>query len=159
MEHTHHNEHHSHNETIEKIEKEAGVFEAWLAKQFAQMPHLPEGGKKFLVTVAPWLSLFFGILTLVASVGMVIISPLILLSGNIALLISIILAICTAVLSILAFDPLRKMEKKGWNFIFYTLILSVVSTFIGLIFAGLFGRFVWIFIEAYLLFEIRNMYK
>lgn len=161
MEHTHHTHENTghHEETISNIKSKASKLELWLVPVFAKAPHLPEGGRRFLTAISPWLSLIFGLLALTASLGMLIFSPFLILSGNMFLTVSLTLGLFMSILSILAFKPLQEMKKTGWNFLFYSLIISVISTILGLIFTGQLGRFIWIFVELYLLFEIRSKYK
>ena len=145
MEQTHnHNEtNHGHNDATSKLKSHAGSVETWLLPIFAKAPHLPHGGRKFITDVLPWLSLLFGVLGLFAlvSAGLIgmILSPFILLGGGlkgIALFITLLLGIVGAVLSILSFNPLREMKKKGWDYAFYSLIISAISTLVNILFLG-----------------------
>lgn len=170
MEHTHNhteqNHVHHENETVSKMKGHAGALEAWLAPIFAKAPHLPANWRKTIIDIAPWLSLIFGILGLfgLLSAGAVgiLFSPLIILGGGmhgISFFITIILGIISAILSILSFKPLQGMKKKGWDYAFYALVISAISTLVGLVLtAGGLGGIVGIIIGAYILFEVREMY-
>jgi hypothetical protein len=163
--HAHESNHHAH-EAKAKMMGHASALEAWLVPIFAQVPHMPSGGKKVLTDIIPWLSLIFGILGLIGLLGAgavgAILSPFIFLSGGLSSLmffVHVILGIVGAILGILSFTPLQAMKKNGWNYAFYSLIIGAVSTVLGLFFmyGGLSG-IVGILIGAYLLFEIRDLY-
>lgn len=164
MEHTnHHNEsQYSHHETVSKMKDKAGALESWLAPLFAKAPHLPEGGRKVVTDIAPWLSLIFGVLGLLAltSGGMLalLLSPLLLMSGSLHVIISVVFGIISAVLSILSFKPLQEMKKTGWNLAFYSLIISSISTIVSILFVGSLGGVLGIVLGCYVLFEVREMY-
>lgn len=158
--------HHAHHETASKMKGHAGALEAWLIPIFANVPHLPHGGRKFITDIAPWLSLIFGILGLIglmeAGVLTTLFSPLMAFSGGlrgVGFFITIILGIASSILSILSFNPLREMKKKGWDFAFYSFIIGTVSTIVTMVFmfSGVSG-IVGTLIGAYILFEVREMY-
>lgn len=155
------------NDTVGAMKGHAGALEAMLAPIFAKAPHLPQEARKFLVGIAAWLSLIFGILGLFAllSAGAIglLFAPLVLLGGGlhgISFFITIVLGILSAVLSILSFNPLRAMKKKGWDYAFYSLIISSIGTIVSMLLAfGGLGGIVGIVIGAYILFEVRGMYN
>ncbi len=180
MEHTHNNQshqeghnhephqtnHHTHHSVSSKLKGHAGALEAWLLPIFSNLPHLPEGGKKIVSDIIPWLALIFGALTLIGILGSgmvgIIFSPLIALGGGfrgIVLFLTLILGIVCAILSILSFKPLQAMKKTGWNYSFYALTVSAVSSLLSVVgmMSGM-GNIIGIFIGAYLLFEIRERY-
>lgn len=178
MEHTHneshheghkepHNDtHHAHQQAASKLKAHAGAFESWLLPLFSNLPHLPEGGRKVVTDIIPWLSLIFGVLGIIGLLGSgmvgMIFSPLVILGGGfsgIILLLTIVLAIACSVFSILAFKPLQAMKKTGWDYLFYALCISTVSMLIGMIaMMGGIGSVIFTLIGAYLLFEIRARY-
>ena len=173
--HGHHgnNHDHTHNETTSgthtaKALAHAGALEAYLVPLFAQVPHLPEGGKKVITDIIPWVSLIFGALGIIAlfttsAVGLLL-SPLIMLGGgfkSIMIFLIAILGLVSSVFTFISFNPLRDMSKKGWNYAFYALIISTVSTVLGLFFtmySGGVGSLLGVIVGAYLLFEIREKY-
>lgn len=173
--HTHDGSHHgdhthqsTHHDAKAKMMRHAGALEAWLLPIFAKAPHIPQGGRKVLTDIVPWISLIFGILGLIGLISAgalaAIFSPLILLSGGIHglwFLVNIILGIAGATLSVLSFNPLREMKKKGWDYAFYSLIIGAISAILSMIFSYYYGHIegiIGIIIGAYLLFEIRDMY-
>ena len=161
MEHTH-----NHHNTASKMKGHAGALEAWLVPFFKDVPHIPMGGKKFITMIAPWLSLVFGVLGLVGLLGGgalgVLLSPFAAMgkgSYGIAFLITVILGIITAILSILSFAPLKDMKKLGWDYAFYAFIIGTISTLVTIVltFNGI-GGLIGTAIGAYILFEVREMY-
>jgi hypothetical protein len=173
-EHTHEGNHahgqhnNAHHEAKAKLMGHAGALEAWLAPIFAQAPHIPAGGRKVIVDIAPWLSLIFGILGLLGllSAGALglLLSPLMLLSAGFSSLmffVHIVLGIVSSGLSILSFNPLREMKKKGWDYAFYSMILGAVGCVVSIIsmsYGSGVSNVLGIIIGAYILFEVREMY-
>jgi hypothetical protein len=116
---------------------------------------LPDGFKEFLVKFGPWITL----------VLMVISIPFILLGlgiGAIAvvggsMLLPAMIATCIAfVLKAIALPGLFARKMSGWKMLFYSQLVSMVSSllmmsFFGLIIGGL--------ISLYFIFQIRSMYK
>ena len=152
--------HQAHHHAAAKMKGHAGALEAWLIPVFANVPHLPHGGRKFITDIAPWLSLIFGILGLVGLMGAGVVttlfSPLLAISGglhSIVFLITIVLGIASSILSILSFNPLREMKKKGWDYAFYSFIIGTISTLISMVlmFSGA-GGIIGALIGAYILF-------
>jgi hypothetical protein len=163
--HTHHEHHH---DAKSKMMGHAGALEAWLVPLFAQVPHIPAGGRKVITDIVPWLSLIFGVLGLLGSLGGgalgVLFSPMMMLTGGFSSLmyfVHIIIGVVGSALGILAFNPLREMKKKGWDYSFYGLILGVISTIVSIftMYSGGLSGVIGILIGAYLLFEIREMYN
>ena len=167
MEHNHNEHHHTHPSAVSKLQNKARVFEVWLAPFFASLPHLPLGVRKFVTDIAPWLSLIIGVLGIIGLLGSrmlsVILSPLVALNNGLlgtVLFITVLLALMSSVLSILAFKPLQEMKKLGWNYVFYGFILALISTLISMLskFGGL-GDLIGIVLVAYIIFEVRERYN
>lgn len=133
---------------------------------FKNLPHLPKGVNEFFVTVTPWFCLIGAILGLVGG-------PLIALLGSIATLftlnpltmiltiVSAVVTVANSILLFMAFNPLKNRETKGWIYLFWSEILSLVSMLISL-FDGRYGSIVGSIIGAliglYFLFELRPFY-
>lgn len=147
--------------------------EAWLAPMFTKFPHLPEGGRKFIVSIAPYLALIFGVLGIVGLfVGGVIASMLGMLSGVFALVyfvqmvIPFVLSLASIILLLMAYPGLRDRTKVGWNYVFYGQVLSVLGSVIALAFdhgisselGAILGTIVGTIIGFWILFEIRPHY-
>ena len=82
-------------------------------------------------------------------------------------MISIIFMAAILALTAVAINPLKLMQRKGWNMLFLVLLVSAVSVFIdsiltlniaSVILSLVFGAIIWV-IGAYLLFEIREDFK
>jgi hypothetical protein len=152
---------------VSAMKGHAGALESWLAPIFAKLPHLPQGGRKFLVQVAPWLALIFGILGLLSLAGAgalgLLLSPMLILGGgmqSLAFFIAVVLGIISAILALLAFNPLREMRKKGWSYMFYSFVINAIGTLIGFAFAtDGFSGLIGIIIGAYIIFEVRESYN
>ena len=134
---------------------------------FQKAPHLPQNARQTLVDVAPWLALLGGILGLVGifSAG-AFTSLLFTLSffrlGLLPLLfvVGMLFALASAVLDLLAYQPLTQHKKAGWNFLFYGMLLSVISLILNVIAGyGVSGQLVGLLIGFWLLFEVRDAYK
>lgn len=152
-----------------KIIGHAGALESMLVPIFAQAPHLPHGWKKILADIAPWLSLICGVLGVIgifalfgASAMLSSVAYLGAIGGEgygTVIFITGILGLVSGVLYLLAFNPLRKMEKKGWNYMFYALIISVISTIVSIVLMGSgIGSIIGVLIGAYIVFEVRELY-
>ena len=149
------------------LRKHMTALELWMAPFFAKAPHLSPGIRKTLTDIAPWLALIFGILGLFGLLSAGMFGTLLSFSyfGTIASLvmaIGIVLSIISAGLSILAFQPLRSVQKHGWNLLFYGNVLSAVSLVLNLLFGygySNLGSVLGMLIGFWLLFEIRQMYK
>jgi hypothetical protein len=143
--------------------------EAWLAPIFAKFPHIPEGGRKWLAKIAPWLALIFGILgaialltggalaTLGIGASVAMAAPHMLSS-----LVSLLFSAISIILMLMAFPGLKAMKKTGWNLIFYSQVVSIVggvlSVVLGSGMSGLTGLVIGAIIGFWLLFEIRSLY-
>lgn len=160
--------------------KQVHGIEAYLLPLFAKLPHIPEGGRKILADITPWLALIFGILglfnLLVENRIMILLEIPALLTGNVWIITGFIttaLGLIVTVLELLAFNPLKAHMKKGWNYLFYGLLLGALSTIVSVvggalsasIYSGagavssLIGGAIGFVIGGWLLFEIRDQYK
>ena len=65
-------------------------------------------------------------------------------------------------LEIMAVPSLFKLEKKGWNLMFYASLLGVLQNALMTVFvrfSNVFGLILGAVISFYVLFQIRNQYK
>lgn len=142
-------------------------------------PALPEGGKKFIVTVIPWVCLIVGLLSLWSILTLWHWAHLTngyadqlnqLYGTNVAVhnldawvwLGMAVLAI-EAVLYLLAFSPTRKLQKHGWDLLFYALLVNLVYGFVSIFasyggFASFIGYAIGTAIGLWLLFQVRAKY-
>ncbi|OGK23223.1 hypothetical protein A3C24_01020 [Candidatus Roizmanbacteria bacterium RIFCSPHIGHO2_02_FULL_37_24] len=126
-------------------------------------PKLPEDIQNIIVAFGPWLILIFilvsipGILTafglgsLMGPVGFSV-------GANIGLMytISWVFLAITLVLEALALPGLFNRQIKGWNFLFYASLVSLVQNIVLL---NILGLIIGSGISFYILFQIRHHYK
>ena len=100
-------------------------IEDTLAGIFKDLPALPKGGKEGLVAIFPWIALIFGIVQLSGAWGLYQLSTLTI--NNFALYaaitpiektmvyFSIAVLIVNAIILLVAFSPLQKKARRGWD--------------------------------------------
>ena len=152
--------------------------EAYLAPWYIKAPHLPVGGRKWLADNIWWIVLVFVILGGLGVLGLLsamFVGSLILTGiagaagaalGGLALLVALLvlaLALVNLVLGILAINPLKNKQKKGWLLLLAILMVNVVSGIVALLFAfdgfSFVREIVMAAIGAYFLFEIREYFE
>lgn len=145
-----------------------------LEEMYAKAPSLPAGVKDFIVMVSPWVAGLLGVLSVVgfafALLGLGALGVLAPLSGSATVslagfgLVTTVLGLASGVLLLLAFRPLQKRQLRGWNLMFWVLLLGLVSTVVGntlfyFSVVGLAFAVVWFLIELYFLFQVKSYYK
>lgn len=146
---------------------------------------LPENAKKALVQWMPWINLVFGVLQLWAALAFWNLAHLAndltnyanslyevtgvetrVQSLNVFFWVSMFVLLADGVLILAAFPGLRARSKaKGWNLLFYALILNALYGVFRLFsevgggFAAFFWAAVWTVTGAYFLFQVRSHYK
>ena len=129
---------------------------------FKNIPNLPTNIRELLVKIAPWLALIFGVLGIIGGLGMLGISPVGLMGGvrNGALLLVMgVLTILASVLMVMAFTKLNKKEYGGWKLLFWSEIVSFVSSILSLQVGSIISALIFCSIGLYLLFQIKSYYK
>lgn len=143
---------------------------------------LPENFKKGLVSAMPWLALLGGILSLLGAWGlyqlvswasswMGVANDLSMNYGYYTgytasfgplLWLSLALLVVEAVVSFMAFSPLKDKKKRGWDLMFWLALLNVAYAVVYLIAAPNIMQFVFSLLGSalglYLLFQIRSYY-
>ncbi len=148
-------------------------------------PELPKGGKDFLVTVLPWLTLIGGVLSALSvwalydwahTVNRVAdyVNDLSRTYGvdtaigtsrwSVGVWLALAVLAVMAVLYLMAFTPLRNHQKAGWNLLFYALLLSLAYSLVVMFTdygnaRSFIGSLVGFAIGGYLLFQIRGRYS
>lgn len=133
---------------------------------FASLPHLPDGVVEFLVKVAPYLALLGAILTIVFGPIMGIVGTLgslALLSPGLAIftIVSLIIAVLSALMLLLAFKPLQDRDMYGWLLVFWVQILSLITSLFAVVInggAGVIYNIIGTFISFYILYEMKRKY-
>lgn len=152
----------------DKAKESMNALEGYLAPLFANLPHIPQGGRDFIVNVAPWLALVFGVIGVWGGIKMLGFgggeyADLMRIAGysSTAFMVGAIFNIASSALLLAGFTGLRAKTRNGWNMVFYSMVVSVaggvVSVALGMMY-GLIGLLIGAFIGFYLLFEIRNSY-
>ncbi|MDD5054834.1 MAG: hypothetical protein PHZ00_01030 [Candidatus Peribacteraceae bacterium] len=147
------------------------ALESQLAPVFSNAPHLPPHVRTTIAEFAPWVALIVGIVGLLGivpafmavmmSTFFVVSVPVVpMMAVNPVMIVSLLCGAVSSVLCLLAFRPLGKRLKKGWNLLFYSSTLSALSSVVSLIFvySGFMG-IVGAVIGYWLLFEVRELYR
>jgi len=148
-------------------------IEDTLAGIFKDLPALPKGGKEGLVTIFPWIALIFGIVQLAGAWGLYQLTNLTINTFGLyaaitpmqkaTIYLSIVVLLIDAVILLMAFSPLQKKIRRGWDLLFIAglvnLAYGVLSIFM---YSGGFGNFmigvITSAIMLYLLFQVREYY-
>ena len=123
-------------------------------------PVLPKGGKEFIVSVAPYLALIsaiVGVPALLAVFGLgAIATPFVWIAGSRTGIFWLFWAVGAAqvVLSAMAVKPLFARRGKGWRLMYYSQLLSLLST---LQYFNV-GSLVMTVISFYLLYQVKASY-
>ena len=138
-----------------------------LDENYKKLPALPKGVNEFIVSVAPWLALIFGVLAVVSGLGafglLTALSPYAMVAGATRYaftgLFAAVLLIVQGALELWAFPSLKARKVKGWNLLFYSLLLSVVSSVVTLSVGSVIGAVVGALIGYYFLYQVKSYYK
>lgn len=136
-------------------------------KLFSSLPHLPNGVKEFLATVAPYLALIGAVLTIIGGPILGVLgsfASIMLLSPGLMIytLINVLIAVISAVALLLAFKPLQERKLYGWALLFWVELLQVVISIISVVVYGgygIIGTLVGMLIGFYILFEMKPKYS
>jgi len=150
-------------------------LEAMVAKWYETVPHLPANARKWLSENIWWLALVGAILMVFAIFGLF---SLLFLSGAVlvgvagvagavvggaiwmAALVGSLFLLIQLVLTAMAVNPLKKMQKRGWTLLFIVTILNVLTDLVTFLFKFNLFDLVWgllmAAVAAYFLFEIRS---
>lgn len=143
----------------EPLNKLISTMEGW----FSKLPSLPKEWKDVIVKVAPWFALIFGVLGVLGGISalglLTVFSPLAALGGGAqavgaGLLVGVLLLLSSG-LMVAAFPGTRAMKASGWNLLFLSELVGVVSAVLsfspfGILFSA---------VGFYILFQIRSYYK
>lgn len=163
---------------MESLHKLEDMVEGWLKP----VPHLPETWRKWLANNAWWLTLIGVILSIFAIIALFGALSLFTATTSIygayaaeviaethtamwttAIWISLALMVVITVIEALAISPLKKMSKKGWDYMFLALVISVVSSLITAVLnvniGSLLSAVISAAIGSYILFELRSHFK
>ena len=154
--------------TNNSLQIQADTLMKNLQETFDKAPHLPSGFREFLVALAPWAALLFGIIGVVAGLFTFISSLALVLVGfrGIIALITGLLTLLMGVFHLKAYPKLSKHLFDGWKLLYYAELVSILSSVINLVSTSAIVIPVTIIfmvfsavISFYLLFEIKSYYK
>lgn len=131
------------------------MMEVW----FKKAPALPANAKDTLVKITPWIALIFGILGILAGLGAVGVSPVVVFGGvrnSMIVLLSGILTIVSSVMMLMAYPKTKALKLSGWTLLFWSSVVSLIGS---LIIGSIVSAIIWGLIEFYLLFQIKSYYK
>lgn len=129
---------------------------------FKKLPNLPKNIQEFIVMVAPWAALIFGILGVIGGISALGLfsaySPIVMgmtyYNSGVGM-VSLLLGLASSVLLLMAFPGLNKKKMGGWNWLFWSEVVSVISAIV--IFSV--GGIVFSLVGLYLVFQIKSYYK
>jgi hypothetical protein len=152
---------------MEMLDQYAKQFAKPLEDAYTKVPALPANIKDLLVTIAPWLSLIFGVLMVLTGVGglglFTALSPFTAMYGGVGysafLVVSSVVIIAQGVIMLLAFSPLKKRVLRGWNLLFWSEVLAIVSSVVTLRVGSVVSAIIGAIIAFYFLFQMKSYYK
>lgn len=147
-----------------------------LDENYAKAPALPKQWTDLIVNFAPWLALLggvlgllFGVLGLLASLSLfglvAAVAPLGVYGATygpqyiFAAVVGALILLVTGVLSLLAYPSLKARKERGWNLLFYILVLGIVSSIATLNIFSVVMALIFGAIEYYFLYQIKAYYK
>lgn len=138
-----------------------------LDENYAKLPALPKGVNEFIVSVAPWLALIFGVLAVFSGLGafgiLTALAPVAAVAGAgqyaFTGLLAAVVLLAQGAIELWAFPSLKARKVKGWNLMFYGLLLSVVSSVIALNVGSVVGALVGFLIGYYFLYQVKSYYR
>lgn len=150
------------NNSKQSVKQLEDVLDLYLVKK---APALPANIKQVIVNFAPWLiiiGIIFSIPAVFALFGlgsMMSALPYGYAMGarfGLPYFLSIAFLVVIVVLEIMALPGLFSRSAKGWRFIFYSVLVSAVSSLVSF---NLFGLVIGTLISLYLLFQVKEYYK
>ncbi len=138
-----------------------------LDQNYAKLPALPKGVNEFIVTVAPWFALIFGVLAIFAALGafgiLTALAPVAAVAGAgqyaFTGLLAAVVLLAQGAIELWAFPYLKARKVKGWNLMFYGLLLGVLSSVVTLSIGSVVGSLVGALIGYYFLYQVKSYYK
>ncbi len=126
-------------------------------------PALPKAWKETIVKVTPWVTLIVLILALpllltVLGIGAAV-APLSFAGGlgaGLGYVVSMLLLAVAVVLEAIAFPGLKNRSIKGWRLVYYSTLLSALSSLFKF---DLLGAIIGPLISLYILYQVKEYYK
>jgi len=143
-------------------EKTANQLDTTLEDFFKKMPPLPPNAVGAIYKIAPWLALLFGILGILGALFafgiLTALSPFAVVAGTRNWGLGFVAAagwLVSSVLMLLAYPGLKAGKINGWNILFWSEVVNVVASVIGISVGGIIGAA----IGFYLIYQIKPKYK
>ena len=125
---------------------------------------IPAVAKEFIVSVSPYLIIIFAILAIpliLAALGLTaFFAPYSVVVGGgwgFSAIVSLVVAVITLVMEVMAVPGLFKRTKKAWRLVFYASIVSLIGSILSV--SGIVGGIIGAIIGWYILFQVRDLYK
>lgn len=130
---------------------------------FSKLPPLPKDARDVIAKITPWIALIFGALGVLfgvlALVGSTVIAPFAMMGGGSqalgSVLITSILALVSSALLLAAFPGTKKFKLSGWNLLFWSEAVSLLSAVLAISLGGI----LFSLIGFYLIFQIKSHFK
>ncbi len=143
-------------------EKSVKQLDKVLEDFFKQLPPLPANAVDVIFKITPWLALIFGILGVLGAISAFglfsVLAPFAVVGGvgNWGLgMVASIGWLVSSVMMLLAFPGLKAGKMGGWNLLFWSEIVNIVTSVIGISIGSIIGAA----IALYLLYQIKPKYK
>lgn len=135
-------------------------LESIFVKQF---PALPKNIKDIIVKISPYLAILGIVVSLPAILTILglgtVIAPFVVLEGVgplTGLSLSIIFVVINTIIMIMAIPGLFTRQKKAWRLMFYSTLISALSSLISI---NLVSLIIGTAISFYFLFQVKSYYK
>lgn len=130
---------------------------------YSKLPPLPRSWTDVIVKITPWIALVFGIIGVLGSIAafgtLTVLAPFVALGGGVGAatngVIGSFLALVSSGLLLAAFPGTKAKKISGWNLLFYSEAVNLVSAVVFFSMGGIVGTLV----GFYILFQIKGHYK
>lgn len=137
-------------------------LEKWFEDLFVEkLPPMPGGAKEITAKILPWIVIVFGCLGFfgwMASLQLLFrVSDLVQYAGALStflVIIHLIIAPIAAILGLYGGYLMLSRQQKGWQLVFYSLLIGFASTVVSLSVVGVIFNFAF----GYVLFQIKELY-
>lgn len=138
-------------------------LQSTLEDLFKKAPALPPNAVDVLFKISPWIALIFGILGLVTGLAgfgaLTFLAPFAVMGGVSNYGFGFVAAIgllVSSVLMLIAFPGLKAGKTGGWNLLFWSEVVNVISSLVGFNFIN---AIIGALIGFYLLYQIKPKFK
>lgn len=129
-----------------------------------KLPAFPENIKDIFVQIAPWLALIGAILGALSFISLIGLGSFVTAvsvgvgayGSTWQMWVSILALGAMAVFCAMAFKPLQNKQKKGWNLMYWSSLISFASSILTF---NIIGALVGGFISFWILFQIKSRYS